>query len=381
MEKFIRCPHCGAKNLYIEDYCWRCKKQICVNVDVIEQRKPDSPPHSESTEPDAKWWNNKGNEYYFEKDYESALDCYSKAIKLDPHLWAGWYNSSLVLSKLGRGDEARKVKKKADEIGKPQPPHITDDVEKSVQDTVKTPKEESPLASPSFEKVHPEDNIEKETCLNCGAILPYSQGHWPVGKPKLCPKCGVRVKDPIKYGSRDGQGRTHQEQLKSPWLAALLSIIPGLGQVYNGQIGKGLIFLVGTIIGYFIFILPGFLVWVYGIYDAYRTAGKMNNGDIPFHNLRGMHVAIYFLTMIVILLIVGGYASGLPQFLKTAASPRQPCGGGYCPSNSVCVNGRCLSCGEGYILGSDQQCHPPCGSTNTYCPDNSRCVNGMCIMY
>jgi len=372
MEKFIRCPHCGAKNLYVEDYCWRCKEQICINVDVIELPKPDSPPSSESTEQDARWWNNKGNEYFLKDDYESALDCYSKAIQLDPNLWAGWYNASLALSKLGRSDDARKSRKKADELGKPQPPPLKEDDKKSVQDIKQTPNDKSPTQSPT---------IEAETCLNCGAILPYSQGHWPVGKPKLCPKCGVRVKDPIKYGSRDGQGRTHQEQLKSSGLAAVLSIIPGLGQIYNGQIGKGLFFLIGTIIGFFIFFFPGFLIWGYGIYDSYKTAVKMNHGDIPFNKMIGMHVAIYFFTMIVILLIIGGYASGLPQYLKTATSPRQPCGGGYCPGNSVCVNGQCLSCEEGYILGTDKKCHQPCGAPNTYCPDNSVCVNGKCLVY
>jgi len=123
---------------------------------------------------------------------------------------------------------------------------------------------------------------EKECCRNCGEELPYRQGEWPPSLPKLCPNCGVRIKDPLRYGSRAGQGRTHSESLKNPTLAAILSIIPGLGQAYNGHILRGLLFFFATGIGLILLVFPGVIVWIYGIYDSYRTAKKMNYGDIPF---------------------------------------------------------------------------------------------------
>jgi len=83
---------------------------------------------------------------------------------------------------------------------------------------------------------------EKECCRNCGEELPYRQGEWPPSLPKLCPNCGVRIKDPLRYGSRAGQGRTHSESLKNPTLAAILSIIPGLGQAYNGHISTRIVY-------------------------------------------------------------------------------------------------------------------------------------------
>jgi hypothetical protein len=52
--------------------------------------------------------------------------------------------------------------------------------------------------------------------------------------------------------------------------------------VYNGQTGKGIGFLIGFLIGYMLFVIPGVIVWLYGIYDAYTTAQKMNKGEIPF---------------------------------------------------------------------------------------------------
>jgi TM2 domain-containing membrane protein YozV len=70
---------------------------------------------------------------------------------------------------------------------------------------------------------------------------------------------------------------------KSAGVAAILSFIfTGSGQVYNGDLLRGIGILVGTIIGSFIFLIPGIIVWIYGIYDAYTTAQKMNRGEIPF---------------------------------------------------------------------------------------------------
>ena len=61
-------------------------------------------------------------------------------------------------------------------------------------------------------------------------------------------------------------------------IAAVLSFfITGLGQIYNGQILKGLLFmLIQAINGLLMFVLIGFvtfpLFWIYGMYDAYQIA-------------------------------------------------------------------------------------------------------------
>lgn len=70
--------------------------------------------------------------------------------------------------------------------------------------------------------------------------------------------------------------------MKNPGLAAVLSFfIIGLGQIYNGQIGKGiLLFGCAIVCGFLTLILIGYLLlpflWLYGIYDAYKTADKLN---------------------------------------------------------------------------------------------------------
>lgn len=100
-------------------------------------------------------------------------------------------------------------------------------------------------------------------CSNCGNEID--------DKAEICPKCGVRVM-PVPV-------RTEK---KSSGLAAIASFfIPGLGQIYNGQIGKGIMFIIiGTIFALLMFVLIGFILyplfWIYNIYDAYSTAENIN---------------------------------------------------------------------------------------------------------
>jgi len=68
----------------------------------------------------------------------------------------------------------------------------------------------------------------------------------------------------------------------NPNLAAVFSFFyMGLGQIYNGQLHKGIAFiiaysisliLIGAIIGSF----TSPILWIYGIYDAYKSAEKIN---------------------------------------------------------------------------------------------------------
>lgn len=77
--------------------------------------------------------------------------------------------------------------------------------------------------------------------------------------------------------------------MKSPGLAAVLSFFwPGVGQIYNGQIAKGIVFIVlAAIFGWLMVVVIGFILypilWVYAIYDAYKTAERINaeRGTVP----------------------------------------------------------------------------------------------------
>lgn len=76
---------------------------------------------------------------------------------------------------------------------------------------------------------------------------------------------------------------TTPAMIRNPSLAVALSLIPGLGQVYNGNLIWGLILFFASLIGLLIFIIPGVCIWIYSIYDAYRTAEKINRGQIAFN--------------------------------------------------------------------------------------------------
>lgn len=54
-----------------------------------------------------------------------------------------------------------------------------------------------------------------------------------------------------------------------PGVAAVLSlVIPGAGQIYKEQLGRGLLFLFLALIGYFLMILPGIVMHLVAVVDA-----------------------------------------------------------------------------------------------------------------
>ena len=95
------------------------------------------------------------------------------------------------------------------------------------------------------------------------------------------------------------------QEEKSPFLAALCAFfIPGLGQVYNGETARGIAILSGTLVGLFIFLIPGLIVWVFGMYDAYSMAKQMNNREIPFKPTKTAHLIIFFILAAILIAIV-----------------------------------------------------------------------------
>ena len=112
-------------------------------------------------------------------------------------------------------------------------------------------------------------NKELKFCHNCGAEIDVDA--------TTCPQCGLLQ-----------QGKSITGDLKNPGLAAILSfLIVGAGQIYNGQIAKGLLFMVIQVVN-FILIICTFFLWtpvylvmfVYVICDAYNVAKKINAGEI-----------------------------------------------------------------------------------------------------
>ena len=100
----------------------------------------------------------------------------------------------------------------------------------------------------------------------------------------VCPYCGNPLKVMPTYNQAPSRVTV---ATKNSGLAAVLSLIlPGLGQMYAGQIGRGLLFLfigipLTAIIAVFFFwlILPLFLplaFWIWNIFDAYNLCNEYN---------------------------------------------------------------------------------------------------------
>jgi hypothetical protein len=109
---------------------------------------------------------------------------------------------------------------------------------------------------------HPESPAVAR-CIACGKRLCYECRIHDKGR-NFCHGCV-----PIK-----------RVKVKSPTFSMILSLLPGLGQIYAGSIMKGLLFLGGT--GAFAAMHEGIpavlpmIFWVISIWDARMTAHKRN---------------------------------------------------------------------------------------------------------
>jgi len=115
-------------------------------------------------------------------------------------------------------------------------------------------------------------------CATCGSQVESAQG--------FCSRCGNRVASSQGAAAAPAMAPVQQVVLirtqKNPGVAAVLSFFwAGLGQIYNGEIGKGVLLLIVYFFScLMMWILVGFIttpiLWIYGMIDAYKTAEKMN---------------------------------------------------------------------------------------------------------
>lgn len=56
--------------------------------------------------------------------------------------------------------------------------------------------------------------------------------------------------------------------------AILSFFVPGLGQLVKGQIGKGILIFIGTFFAYVAFVIPGIIVHIWNVIDAYNSPVK-----------------------------------------------------------------------------------------------------------
>jgi hypothetical protein len=139
-------------------------------------------------------------------------------------------------------------------------------------------------------------------CPSCGKPLPYQDA-------EICPSCGSQVRP-----------RATETRVRNPLFALGLSLMfPGWGQWYNGRRWDGLKFFGAFVVIYLlifasILLLPGqglmavagsavlglaaLGIWIYGMYDAYMTAERINRGELAFQRKS----RLFWLPLVLIIL-------------------------------------------------------------------------------
>ncbi|MFG0316646.1 MAG: B-box zinc finger protein [Planctomycetota bacterium JB042] len=115
--------------------------------------------------------------------------------------------------------------------------------------------------------VHHEQRPAKARCVECGQ--------------HLCGECRVKVAG--RYRCRPCVPESLHRKLpgrRSPTFASVLSVVPGLGQMYAGRFGRGLAFLLSAgILAANAHAVPQPLplfLWVFNLFDAMSVAHERN---------------------------------------------------------------------------------------------------------
>lgn len=86
---------------------------------------------------------------------------------------------------------------------------------------------------------------------------------------------------------------------------ALSLFYAGLGQLYCGQTKKGILYFYASLLG-LLLITPGILIVLAAAYDAYRTAGRIDAGEMEAAPPSEGEVLLFFLATLSGLALFSG---------------------------------------------------------------------------
>lgn len=96
----------------------------------------------------------------------------------------------------------------------------------------------------------------KRACPYCREPIP--------ARALKCVHCGEIVDE----GLREDRERARRRPTFYPLAAFLSWLWPGLGQIYKGQVGRGLLWMLAEFCGLLCCVVPGVVIHVIGIFDA-----------------------------------------------------------------------------------------------------------------
>jgi TM2 domain-containing membrane protein YozV len=79
-----------------------------------------------------------------------------------------------------------------------------------------------------------------------------------------------KIEEEEKYRLQIAASVTPPANQKHGVPALLSFFIPGLGQIVKGQVAKGIFTFIGFGLGILMFVIPGVIVWIWQIVDAYN---------------------------------------------------------------------------------------------------------------
>src|SRR5437016_10645905 len=129
-------------------------------------------------------------------------------------------------------------------------------------------------------------------CNQCARPLCPACDHRIRGFP-FCQDCIVAGVELLRQNSQFNASHVLRRK-SSPFVATLLSFVPGLGAAYNGQTSKAIVhfavfasfFQLAIVtnnveLGLPLFVMGFFGVWLFSALDAYRTAQLLRAGLVP----------------------------------------------------------------------------------------------------
>lgn len=152
-------------------------------------------------------------------------------------------------------------------------------------------------------------------CPYCGAIITYDEF--------FCRACHKRLHDQQDFSAPSPvKAETFVVAIRNPWIAGLLSAVsPGLGQFYNAETAKGLVFFLAFVVISFDMVTTDLLtafhavfffgIWIISLIDAFHSAWQISHFVKPCTT--GASGLLYVLLAFYVLIVVLHLWTGQPD--------------------------------------------------------------------